>query len=278
MKKLEMSRFAVMNMIYKFHSFKYFLDNMQEFGITKVNLWGGHPQCDFLTVTDREISEMRSMMEERGIHAICFTPEQINYPINIADSNAAIRDSSIKALLRCVEITTQFDAGILQLCPGYALYDADDKTAAWNRSRDAIAKVCEAAGKVGVTVILEPLQIVESNLVGDVTTARKMFDDVGSPFLKMMVDTTHMAVKGEKLEAYFKEFGKDLYHIHFNESGQIPHGQGNLPLADYLDVIEAYDYENLLTLEMCPRRFSIDPKEASRSSITYMRNLLESRA
>ncbi len=273
MKKVDRSRFAIMNMNYMFYPWEYFLDAMVDMGMPNINIWAGHPHL-LIDRTDREkVKYIKKTMQDRGIRAVCFTPEQIIYPFNVADADPFIRESSIKTLLRGLEIASELETELYQVVPGYGFHNMPID-AAWDRAAEAFVKVADYAGKLGLTVILEPLQIVESNLVGDIASAKKMLADVASPHFQLMLDTCHMAVKGENIEDYFTAFGSTIKHIHFNESSQVPCGDGVLPLRHYLDVIEENDYEGTLTLEICSHKYYIDPANASRKGWEYIQKML----
>ena len=166
-------------------------------------------------------------------------------------------------MIRAIDLCEIVGSPLLHVCPGWGFYDrADGLKIAWDNARDAMREIGLAAQERGVALALEPLQIVESNLVGDIPSARRMLDEVDLPNMKLLVDTCHMAVKGEDLDDYFRAFGKDIVHIHLNESSQVPWGYGDLPLEKYIAQLEANDFSGTITLEICSRKFYIDPNRA----------------
>jgi protein FrlC len=118
------------------------------------------------------------------------------------------------------------------------------------------------------------LQIIESNLIGNRMELKKMLDDVNSPHLKAVVDTCHMAVSGESIDDYFQLLGDRISHIHFNESEQLPLGEGTLPLQSYMDQLGSHDYSGYIALEICSRKHYIDPEAALKQSLDTMNRLL----
>ncbi|MCI8464332.1 MAG: sugar phosphate isomerase/epimerase [Lachnospiraceae bacterium] len=275
MKKLQWDQIGIMNMNYLFYTLDYFLDAARDMGVKNVNLWAANPHLHLEDGTDEDFQAVGEKMKERGLRCFCVCPEQVVYPFNIAAEDAMIRRRSITAMKRAVKLCRILGSPLLHICPGWGFYDKPDGLKlAWELSRDAMIEIGKAAAEEGITLALEPLQIVESNLVGDIASAKKMLDEVASDHVKLLVDTCHMAVKGENLEDYFRTFGKDLVHIHLNESGQVPWGYGNLPLETYVSQLEEYEFEGTITLEVCARRHYIDPNKTVRNGVDMVRKAI----
>ena len=86
-----------------------------------------------------------------------------------------------------------------------------------------------------------------------------------------------MAVVGDRLEAFFERLGKRVQHIHFadgNPSGHYVWGDGNLPMIEYLRVLENYDYEGYLTLEINDSIYWDDPHRSIERTAQYLRKVL----
>ena len=275
MRKLNWDQFGIMNMNYLFYTLDYFLDAAQQMGVRNINLWTANPHLHLEDITDGEAAAVAEKIRARDLHCFCLCPEQVVYPFNIAAEDRMIRDRSIASLKRAAQLCVIFGAPLLHLCPGWGFYDRPDGLRrAWELSRDAMIEIGRFAADLGVTLALEPLQIVESNLVGDLPSAKKMLDEIGLENVKLLVDTCHMAVKGETLDQYFEAMGDRIVHIHLNESGQVPWGYGNLPLKDYLRQLETHEFTGGITLEICARRFYIDPNGPVSKGIDTVRRAL----
>lgn len=276
MRKLQWQQFGIMNMNYLFYTLGYFLDAARDMGVENINLWAANPHLLLDNATEDDDREVDRDIKARGLRCFCVCPEQVVYPFNIGAEDKAVRSHSIAMMKRAASLAAAVGSPLLHICPGWGFYDKPDGLAtAWALARDAIAEICDDAAPRGIQVVLEPLQIVESNLVTDIAGARRMMDEVDRPNFKLMVDTCHMAVKGETLDAYFDAFGPDIVHIHLNESGQVPWGFGNLPLDAYLRQLEANDFAGSITLEVCARRHYIDPNPTVSKGVDAVRRAIE---
>jgi protein FrlC len=262
-------RISVMNISYQFFSLDYFLESAARIGFRSIDLWTGYPH--FLVDEDFEASarDVRKRCDERGLLVSNVTPKVIGWPLNIADSSEKIRKSAIKYIERCVDAAEILGAGSLQLVPGTGLHD-QPVDEAWGRARESLRAISEYAAKAGKRLVLEALQIVESNLVGNRTQLKRMLDEVGSPNLGAVVDTTHMEKNGEDLDDYFDCLGDRIERVHLNESDQLPWGEGTSPLDVYLAQLSKRDYGGPITVEICSKQHYLRPHNAMKKAYEYL--------
>ncbi len=272
--KIQPSQLAVMNIHYCFFPLEHFFNTMQELGVENVDLWSGYPHFYIEEDTYREqAKKILDMSRRSGTKIICCTPEQIRYPINIADPDPDVHARTMAYMHTTLEATAALEAPMYQIVPGRGYYEGPTEKN-WACMCDSLGELALHAQKLGITMVLEPLQIIESNLVGSAAAARTLLDDVASPALKIVVDTCHMAVKGESFDHYFELLGDDIAHIHLNESGQVPWGQGDLPLGEYLNCMRRHHYQHHFTLEICSYKHQLIPDEAARDNVQALRAAL----
>ncbi|MFS0724334.1 sugar phosphate isomerase/epimerase family protein [Paenibacillus sp. 1P07SE] len=273
MSKLDRSRIAIMNIHYQYHPLHVFMEAMERHDIANIDLWAGYPHFLVNEATFDDAARLRREIRRRGLRLICFTPKQGGYPINIAADDASLRQQSLDYLIKCVEMAAELEAPMLQLLPGWGFYN-EAPDAARERSCEGLRRIADRAGALGVTSVLEHLQLIESNLALTCFDLRTMIRQVDSPHLKAVVDTCHMAVAGETLGDYFAELGDDLIHVHLNDSDQLPLGEGRLPIGDYVRQLEQQSYAGYVSLEICSRKHYIDPDASLRTSLHTLDRLL----
>jgi D-psicose/D-tagatose/L-ribulose 3-epimerase len=74
-----------------------------------------------------------------------------------------------------------------------------------------LAKYAEAHGK---QICLEPLNRFETDFINTCDQALQMIKDVGSPALKIQLDTFHMNIEEKNQAAAVRKAGKHLAHLH----------------------------------------------------------------
>ncbi|TCL44747.1 sugar phosphate isomerase/epimerase family protein [Harryflintia acetispora] len=269
MEKLGKKQLSGMNIHYKFYTLEYFLDSMVRLGVESVELWGAYPHQLNKLIDDKSyppVKDVKRMIEERGLNLVCYTPEQVIYPINIAAKESFIRDFSIRYFRDCLETAAELGTDRMLVTPGWGYFN-EPVEEAWARCRESLQILGEHAEKCGIMIALENLRTDESNLVYNLPTLKRMLEEVGHPYVKGMVDTIPMAINGETVGDYLKGLGDDLIHIHFLDGaprGHLAWGDGILPLDKYMKEIFEAGYQGALSLEITDNRYVFEPDEAVR--------------
>ena len=279
MKKLAMDQFGVMSVLYQQYSLEYCLDSLAANGFHYVDFWGGATHyCAFdtpLSQRQKRVSEIRRMLDERGLEMSVFTAEQIClYPINIASSNPYVRKNSMDIVKNYLEDTKEFGAKYYFMQMGYGLFDENtDETYA--RSIESLQELCEYADKIGVKMVMEQLQKYECNICYNRQMLQKMLDDVNCSSLNACVDCVAAAAAGESVSDYYDAFGERLQHAHLADgfpTGHLCPGDGENPLKDYLRILAEHDYGNSITLEINNQMYFSDPDAAVAKGVDWLRD------
>lgn len=282
MSRITMQNIAVMSVQYVHYSFDYYLDSMQKCGLKNIDLWGGTPhycRLDYPTgaAAEKKIAEMRKKIEDRGMRVVMYTPETLAYPFSFSDPEKEVRARTIDFFDMAMDDALSFGTNKVFINTGCGLLDLP-REESWQRCRESIRKVCDLAEKKGIMLLLEQLQPYESNLLTTLPDMKRMLDEVNSPALKTCVDLVAMEVVGEKFEDYYRELGADtIQHIHYadgNPSGHFILGDGNLPLKDYIRIMEEHDYTSIVDLEINDSIYWADPHTSIKRSEDYLRGFL----
>jgi protein FrlC len=277
---LSRSQISGSNFSYQHLPFDVFLDDMVELGRQHVELWGIAPQLHIPQLGDDEARGIRRRLQERGLNAICLTPEQVIYPVNVASPEPWLRDASIAMFRRAAQLCVELGSPLLFLTPGRGFED-EPAEAGWRRAVDAIGQITAYASTLGVECVLEPLQRVESNLVNDSAALARMIDDVGAANLGAALDTVAMATAGETVDDYFDTFGERIRHVHLIDgrpNGHLAWGDGELPLGRYLEALARRGYRGHLTFELFgDGSYAFDPRSALEQCLSAFDSTLTAR-
>ena len=93
--KIKWNQIAVGNYTYPLYSFEYFLESMLRLGVNNIEVWAAGPHLYLEDMTLQMLKKMDKGIRTRGLHAICLTPEQCMYPINIGSEDNRTRKRSI---------------------------------------------------------------------------------------------------------------------------------------------------------------------------------------
>lgn len=98
-------------------------------------------------------------------------------------------------------------------------------------------------------LLIEPLNRYESRALRQVAPALELCRQVGSPNIKVIYDTFHMAIEEADPVAALQSMGEHLGHVHLADSNrQIP-GHGHTNFAVLLHTLRAMNYQGAMALE-----------------------------
>ena len=127
------------------------------------------------------------------------------------------------------------------------------------RQQDLLAETIGfAAGRaaaLGSTILLEPLNLVESPgyLIPDVLSALDLIERVGHPNVRVQVDVYHIGMAGADPVAMIRHAAGRIGHVQFADvPGRHEPGTGRLPFADIVTALREVGYDDTVALEYDP--------------------------
>lgn len=105
------------------------------------------------------------------------------------------------------------------------------------------------AAQAGVTIVLEPLNLRECNIVTTVTEAAELARRAEHPNIRALADTYHMATDGDPPEA-IRRAGAMIAHAHCAEGdGRGPIGTVGEDHRPYFRALKGIGYDGRVTIE-----------------------------
>jgi D-psicose/D-tagatose/L-ribulose 3-epimerase len=123
----------------------------------------------------------------------------------------------------------------------------------WKQVVGNLKKVCKYAGKRGIQICMEPLNRFETDFINTVDQALKMVKDVGSPALKIHLDTFHMNIEEKCQATAIRKVGKLLGHVHACGSDRGTPGNDHLDWAGIAKALKAVKYDGDVVIESFTR-------------------------
>lgn len=131
--------------------------------------------------------------------------------------------------------------------------------------------LCDCAEKAGITLAFEPLNRFETDLINTVDQAKDLVARVGSPVLKIHVDTFHMGIEENNSAQAIRDAGDLIAHVHACGNNRGIPGQDQTDWTGILGALHAIGYEGDLVIES----FTMDNKIIARAASIW-RELFES--
>lgn len=119
----------------------------------------------------------------------------------------------------------------------------------WTWCVDTLKRVAEHAEKRGVTLALEPLNRFETYFLNIAEDALKLVDEIGSPYIKVHIDTFHANIEEKDTAAAIRAAGSRLGHFHVSESDRGVPGTGQVHWDSCFQALKDIGYDGYLAIE-----------------------------
>jgi len=122
--------------------------------------------------------------------------------------------------------------------------------------------VADEAERVGLTIVIEPLNKKESNIINSVAEGVKFAKQVNRSSIQVLADFYHMDEEQEPLVEIVKH--KDyLKHIHLADTHRHQPGTGSYPYEEFVKCVKEANYQNRLSIESHWTDFNVDELQKS---------------
>jgi D-psicose/D-tagatose/L-ribulose 3-epimerase len=117
----------------------------------------------------------------------------------------------------------------------------------------------------GITICVEPLNRFETDFLNTCDQGLKLLRDVGSPALKLHLDTFHMNIEEKDLAAAIRKAGKNLGHFHACGSDRGTPGGDHTDWPSIAKALAAIRYRGDVVIES----FTTDVKVIARAAAIW---------
>ncbi|MBM3840344.1 MAG: sugar phosphate isomerase/epimerase [Verrucomicrobia bacterium] len=137
----------------------------------------------------------------------------------------------------------------------------------WKTVVKNLKALCKYAEKKGKQVCLEPLNRFETDFINTCDQGLKMIRDVGSPALKLHLDTFHMNIEEKNQAAAIRKAGKLLGHFHACGSDRGTPGNDHIDWKPIAAALKGIGYKGDVVIES----FTTDVKVIARAAAIWRR-------
>jgi D-psicose/D-tagatose/L-ribulose 3-epimerase len=135
----------------------------------------------------------------------------------------------------------------------------------WRTVAQNLKALCRYAESKGKIICLEPLNRFETDFINTCDQALKMVADVGSPALKVHLDTFHMNIEEKDQAAAIRKAGKLLGHFHACGSDRGTPGNDHIDWEGIAQALKDVHYDKDVVIES----FTTDCKVIARAACVW---------
>jgi D-psicose/D-tagatose/L-ribulose 3-epimerase len=137
----------------------------------------------------------------------------------------------------------------------------------WKTVVKNLKTICRRAEQRNQQICLEPLNRFETDFINTCDQALKMVKDVGSPALKLLLDTFHMNIEEKSSADAIRRAGKHLGHIHACGSDRGTPGNDHIDWKSIACALKDIHYRDDVVIES----FTPDNKVIARAAAIWRR-------
>jgi D-psicose/D-tagatose/L-ribulose 3-epimerase len=119
----------------------------------------------------------------------------------------------------------------------------------WKTVAHHLRELCTYAEERGVYLALEPMNRCATDFMNTCGQAVQMIQDVGSPWLKIHLDTYHMNIEEKSAPMAILDAGADLYDLHVSENDRGTPGTGSIDWKGIRDALVSIEYDRYVVIE-----------------------------
>jgi D-psicose/D-tagatose/L-ribulose 3-epimerase len=227
--------------------FKYYIEKVARLGFDILEI----AATPILGYSEREMAELKACAADHGIILTVGhgpTPEQ-----NLASPDPAVA-ASARAFF--TELLKRMRVMDIHLIGGalYSYWPVDyskpiDKPGDWARSVRGVREMAKVAQDCGVDYCLEVLNRFENYMLNTAEEAVAFVEEVGSPSVKVMLDTFHMNIEEDSIGDAIRRAGAHLGHLHTGECNRKVPGKGRVPWAEVGRALRDIGYDGSVVME-----------------------------
>ena len=135
----------------------------------------------------------------------------------------------------------------------------------WKTVVKNLKQLCRYAEQRGRQICLEPLNRFETDFINTCDQGLQMIRDVGSPVLKLHLDTFHMNIEEKCQGAAIRKAGQHLAHFHACGSDRGTPGNDHIAWGHIAAALEAVKYDGDVVIES----FTQDVKVIARAAAIW---------
>jgi len=194
--------------------------------------------------------KMREMAEKLGIELLqCSIVPPNCDPIS---DRASVRKRAVKRLKDYIDVATRMGAKAIAgplYAPVGKIVGRPRTRQEWRWGVSCFKEVMPIAEEAGVTLCIEPINRFETYFINTAEDALAFVKEVGSPNLKIHLDTFHMNIEEKNSPKAILSVKGYLGHVHVSESDRGVPGTGQVDWAGCFKALRKIKYDGWCVVE-----------------------------
>ena len=217
--------------------------------------------------------ELRSLLDDAGlaVAAVGTGAGWVKHGLSLTSPEEEVRGQAIAFIERMMDFASRFDAAvIIGSMQGRATADVS-RQVALRYLGNALFKLDEHAEDLGATILYEPLNRYETNLINTLADSVQFLTGSAMRNVKLLADLYHMNIEETNVAEAIRQAGQFVGHVHFADSNRRAAGWGHTDFASVVAALRDVGYAGYLSAEVLPLP---DSQSAARQTIETFRRFV----
>ena len=248
-----MLRQAICNEVYQDWKFHEACKSIRSIGYTGIEIAPFTLSETPAAIPQNERRQFRSIIESEGLlfvglHWLMIAPKGLH----VTTPDRVLREKSWRHIFDLIDLCADLGPnGILVFGSPRQRSTTGGSTVeeATARFKDGIASVASHALERQVTILVEALPSVQSDVVNTLEAAAAIVKEIDSPAVRTMFDTHNAADETEPHAVVLERYYSLIRHVHINEMDGRHPGTGNYDFKPLFETLERLEYRRWVSLE-----------------------------
>ena len=220
-----------------------------------------------------DIAQLRSLLDEHGLAlaAVGTGAGWVKHKLSLTAPDPAARDKALAFVKSIMDLAAKFEAPAIIGSMQGRWGDGVTKPEALRYLGNALFKLDTHAGDLGTTLLYEPLNRYETNLVNTLGDAVTLLNGLAVENVKVLADLYHMNIEEANLADAVRAAGGRIGHVHFADSNRRAAGLGHTDFMPVIAALVEIGYAGYLSAEILPLP---DADTAARQTIATFRRIV----
>jgi len=199
-------------------------------------------------------AELRGLLDDNGLSlaAVGTGAGWVKHKLSFTAPDEATRDKALDFVKRMIEFAAPFGAPVIIGSMQGRFADTITRPIALRYLGNALFKLDQHAGDFETSVLYEPLNRYETNLVNTLADGVALLGGLSVQNVKLLADLYHMNIEEVNLAESLLAAGDFVGHIHFADSNRRAAGMGHTDFTPVVKALREIRYEGYLSAEVLP--------------------------
>ena len=169
--------------------------------------------------------------------------------LSLSNHDPRIRARCIERFHDFIDMAAEFGAQV-NIGRSRGLYEPGvphEKTYAW--ALESLRSVAHYAQQKQVTLILEPVNFLQCDFILSTQDGRDILDEVGNPYLKMMIDVFHMNIQDKDMFAEIRKSKGYFTYVHLCDNNRMYPGNCRFDFSAIIGALKETGYDGYVSVE-----------------------------